>query len=492
MDDLTFYDRLGLPRDATQEEIRRAYRQLVLRLHPDTNVNKGETELFIDIQQVFERLSDPKKKADYDQQLPPEPNIVSPLNLNTYYSQPSIVRLSEPQLIYTLLEITSLPDTNLWVSSTPLNISLVVDCSTSMQGIRLDTVKLTAIDILRHLQPDDIFSLVKFNDWAELLIAPGSLADLKSAEMKVQLLQAGGGTEIFRGLEMGFSQVDQFHSSQRINHIILITDGRTYGDEISCEKLADQSSAIGIGISALGIGSQWNDKFLDHITSKTGGICKFIPDGGDIRNSILEELTRLGSSLTEQITINFQTSSDVELSTVYRLQPDPSPIDPVSPLIMGYMPHHGPMSVLFEFVIKDISKLATEIVMAKGIINIEIPRHTGRTKYINRMIFNRQITSKPTKEAPPAVILNAIMMFSLFIMQERASEEMSKGDFDSATRHMENLATHLLHKGEDNLAQSVLNEVAYIRHNQSFSEEGEKLIKYGTRSLLLPARSGEN
>ena len=492
MDDLTFYDRLGLPRDATQEEIRRAYRQLVLRLHPDTNVNKGETELFIDIQQVFERLSDPKKKADYDQQLPPEPNIVSPLNLNTYYSQPSIVRLSEPQLIYTLLEITSLPDTNLWVSSTPLNISLVVDCSTSMQGIRLDTVKLTAIDILRHLQPDDIFSLVKFNDWAELLIAPGSLADLKSAEMKVQLLQAGGGTEIFRGLEMGFSQVDQFHSSQRINHIILITDGRTYGDEISCEKLADQSSAIGIGISALGIGSQWNDKFLDHITSKTGGICKFIPDGGDIRNSILEELTRLGSSLTEQITINFQTSSDVELSTVYRLQPDPSPIDPVSPLIMGYMPHHGPMSVLFEFVIKDISKLATEIIMAKGIINIEIPRHTGRTKYINRMIFNRQITSKPTKEAPPAVILNAIMMFSLFIMQERASEEMSKGDFDSATRHMENLATHLLHKGEDNLAQSVLNEVAYIRHNQSFSEEGEKLIKYGTRSLLLPARSGEN
>jgi len=492
MDDLTFYDRLGLPRDATQEEIRRAYRQLVLRLHPDTNVNKGETELFIDIQQVFERLSDPKKKADYDQQLPPEPNIVSPLNLNTYYSQPSIVRLSEPQLIYTLLEITSLPDTNLWVSSTPLNISLVVDCSTSMQGIRLDTVKLTAIDILRHLQPDDIFSLVKFNDWAELLIAPGSLADLKSAEMKVQLLQAGGGTEIFRGLEMGFSQVDQFHSSQRINHIILITDGRTYGDEISCEKLANQSSAIGIGISALGIGSQWNDKFLDHITSKTGGICKFIPDGGDIRNSILEELTRLGSSLTEQITINFQTSSDVELSTVYRLQPDPSPIDPVSPLIMGYMPHHGPMSVLFEFVIKDISKLATEIVMAKGIINIEIPRHTGRTKYINRMIFNRQITSKPTKEAPPAVILNAIMMFSLFIMQERASEEMSKGDFDSATRHMENLATHLLHKGEDNLAQSVLNEVAYIRHNQSFSEEGEKLIKYGTRSLLLPARSGEN
>jgi len=492
MDDLTFYDRLGLPRDATHEEIRRAYRQLVLRFHPDTNMNKGETELFIDIQLAFEHLSDLKKKTDYDQQLPPEQDIISPLNIKTYYSQPSLVRLSEPQLIYTLLELTIQPDTELWVTSTPLNISLVVDCSTSMQGIRLDTVKLTAIDILRRLQPDDIFSLIKFNDRAELLIAPGNLADLKSAEMKVQLLQAGGGTEIFKGLEMGFSQVDQFHSSQRINHIILITDGRTYGDELSCEKLADQASARGIGISALGIGSKWNDKFLDHITSKTGGICKFIPDGGDIRSSILDELTRLGSSLSEQISFNYQTSPDVELSTVYRLQPDPSPLDPISPLILGYMPRHGTMSALFEFVIKEIPKNLTEYVMAKGFFNIEVPHHTVRTKYINRIIITRQITPEPMRQTPPGVILNAMTLFSIFTMQERAREEMNNGDFSKAVRHMENLATNLSQKGEENLAQSVLNEVAYIRHNQSFSEEGEKLIKYGTRSLLLPARSGEN
>ena len=492
MDDLTFYDCLGLPRDATQEEIRHAYRQLVLRLHPDKNVNKGETELFIDIQQAFERLSDPKKKAEYDQKLPPEPTVDSPLSINTYYSQPSLVRLSEPQLIYTLLELNIQPDTSLWVPSTPLNISLVVDCSTSMQGVRLDTVKLSATDILRQLRPDDIFSFIKFNDWAELLIAPGSLADLKSAEMKVQLLQAGGGTEIFRGLEMGFSQVEQFRSDQRINHIILITDGRTYGDEVNCEKLADQSSALGIGISAIGIGSQWNDKFLDHITSKTGGICKFIPDSGDIRNSILDEITRLGSSLAEQITFNYQTSQDVELSTIYRLQPDPSPLDPISPLILGYMPRHGTMSLLFEFVIKEIPNNLTQFVMAKGILNIYIPRHTVRTKYCTRVIFDKQITTELKKEAPPDLILNAIMMISLYKMQERAREEMNKGDFESATRHMKNLASHLVQKGENNLAQSVLNEVAYIHHNQSFSEEGEKLIKYGTRSLLLPARSGEN
>jgi Ca-activated chloride channel family protein len=102
-----------------------------------------------------------------------------------------------------------------------------------------------------------------------LLIPAGTLSDIKSTEMKIQLLQAGGGTEIFKGLEMGFSQVSQFRSNNRVNHVILITDGRTYGDEASCDQLADQSSALGISISALGIGTQWNDKFLDHLTSKT-------------------------------------------------------------------------------------------------------------------------------------------------------------------------------------------------------------------------------
>lgn len=485
----TLYDQLGLPRDATPDEIRHAYRQLVLRLHPDTNVNKGETELFIDLQQAYECLSDPKKKAEYDRQLPPDLKLASPLIVNLLYSQPSLVRLPESQLLYALLELSIQPDTELLVSSTPLNVSLVVDCSTSMQGMRLDTVKLTAIDILRQLHPNDIFSLVKFNDWAELLIQPGTLGDLKSAEMKVQLLRAGGGTEIYKGLEMGFAQVDQFRASQRVNHIIMITDGRTYGDELNCERLADQCSALGVGISVMGIGSQWNDRFLDRITSKTGGICKFIPDGGDIRNSILDEISRLGTNLTDQIMLNYQTARDVQLNSVYRLQPDLSPVEPTSPIILGYMPRRSSVSVIFEFVINDIPKSVEQFSMSKGFLSLEIPRHTVKTKYADRIIFERPITAEPVKETPPASILNALSLISLIQMQERAREEMSKGDIDAAARHMEIMATHLMRKGEEQLADSVLNEVAYLRHNQSFSEDGEKRIKYGTRSLLLPART---
>jgi Ca-activated chloride channel family protein len=492
MDDLTFYDLLGIPRDATQDEIRRAYRQLVLYLHPDKNVNKGDTELFIDIQQAYERLSDPRKRKDYDNHLPLEDDFTSPLIAKTTYSQPLIARLSEPQLVYTLLELNLKPNTGMMVTSTPLNISMVVDCSTSMQGIRLDAVKQTTIDLLRKLQPTDIFSLVKFNDFAELLISPGSIADQKSYEMKIQVLQAGGGTEIYKGLELGYAQVNQNLTRQRINHILLITDGRTYGDEGYCEQLADQCSAVGIGISALGIGSEWNDKFLDHITSKTGGICKYVPQIGDIRNSILEEISRLGSSLTEQIVFNFQLPPNVSISSTFRLKPDASPLEQISPLNLGNMPRQGGMSILFEFVVKEIPNDLNQFTLINGFLNFEIPRHTRKTRYVERVTFERQITSDLMKSMPPTGILNAITFLSLYHMQERATEQMSKGDSTSAARFMENMATSLLQKGEHVLAQSVLNEVTNLRNNQSFSEEGEKRIKYGTRSLLLPAGSKQN
>jgi Ca-activated chloride channel homolog len=492
MENLTLYDRLYLPRDASQEEIRRAYRQLVLHLHPDTNVNKGDTQLFMDIQQAYEKLSDPLKKADYDRQLPIENRSDDPVSIKTTYSQPQLSRLPEPQLLYALLELNLVSDTSEWVSSIPLNISLVVDCSTSMQGLRLDAVKATAIDCLRKLQPDDIFSLVKFNDFAELLIPPVNQPDVRSCEMKVQLMQAGGGTEIFKGLEMGFAQVNQNHSTQRINHIILITDGRTYGDEQPCQLLANQCAALGIGISALGIGSDWNDRFLDLITSKTGGICKFITDTDEIRSTILDEISRLGSCLTEQINFNFHSSQNITLSSVYRLQPDASPLDPNSPLNMGSLPHSGVMSVLFEFTIADISADLSELPLCGGFLHYEIPRHNQKIRFVNRLAFSRPVSSELIKSPPPTGILNAITFLSLYHMQERAREELNKGNHHSAARFMENMATQLLQKGEHNLAQSVLTEATHIRNNQSFTEDGEKRIKYGTRALLLPAGSSRN
>ena len=63
-----FYEMLGVKKDASQEEIKKAYRRLARKYHPDLNPgDKTAEQKFKEINEAYQVLSDPKKRADYEQ-----------------------------------------------------------------------------------------------------------------------------------------------------------------------------------------------------------------------------------------------------------------------------------------------------------------------------------------------------------------------------------------------------------------------------------------
>jgi molecular chaperone DnaJ len=61
-----YYEILGIGKDASPEEIKKAFRKLAFELHPDRNKNSGSEEKFKEISEAYGVLSDPEKKQKYD------------------------------------------------------------------------------------------------------------------------------------------------------------------------------------------------------------------------------------------------------------------------------------------------------------------------------------------------------------------------------------------------------------------------------------------
>ena len=481
-DDL--YSRLDLPMNATPEEVRRAYREAARRLHPDINAAPGDTQLFLGIQEAYEILIDPEKRQVYDNDLRKSSPALELVKVETLYSRSKLPRIKEPQLVYVTLSFSPTQPKES-IAAPPTNICLVIDSSTSMQGVWMDMVKSTAIELARQMRQNDILSLVTFNDRAEILISGGTSDDYNRISSSIRMIVTRGGTEIFQGLEAGYNLASKYRKKGFLNHVILLTDGHTYGDEAKCLELANQAAFHGIGITTLGIGTRWNDEFLDTIASRTGGASAYIRDPDQIRVFLHDLFTGISKSYADNLAYQFETSPKIDLKYAFRLQPEATPLEINSPLKIGNIPTNGSCSLILEFLVHELPADVKFINLTKGRLSAEIP-HLPDTEFNLRLDLAREISTGATFETPPPAIMQAMSRLTLYRMQEQAQKDIAAGQVKEATRRLQHMATHLLSLGESDLALAVLKEVDNLKNTNSLSEEGVKRIKYGTRSLVKP------
>ncbi|MDE1854962.1 MAG: DnaJ domain-containing protein [Candidatus Micrarchaeota archaeon] len=79
-----YYEVLGVPRSASSEDIKRAYRNLALQFHPDRNKSKDAEEKFKAINEAYAVLSDPQKRQQYD--------MLGSTQFNQWYNPEDIMR----------------------------------------------------------------------------------------------------------------------------------------------------------------------------------------------------------------------------------------------------------------------------------------------------------------------------------------------------------------------------------------------------------------
>jgi len=442
-----YYAVLGLTPDATPEDVKKAYRQLARQYHPDAQAVPGTAMLFRGIQAAYDVLSDTDQRAAYDRahaEVGPSPDSAIQVRLEA--SRDPLPSIPEEQVLYVLANIQA-AQTDRRSQRLPLNLCLVIDRSTSMQGSRLEQVKVATHQLIDGLDQNDTFSVVTFSDHSEVVWSSHIGSDPIRAKAKVAAIQASGGTEILQGMLAGLSELEKGRRGQTISHMILLTDGQTYGDEEQCLTQAVEAKKHGISITCMGLGEDWNDTLLDAIAARSGGPSAYVATADDVQRIFQEQLHGLGTLYATDLQWTLRMAEGVSLKNAFRLTPYLVRMALEKDVIsLGTLQTDSPVMLLLEFIIPSQSPGSHRL--AQFDLTGDVPA-LGRTGEHLRQNLALSFTTQ-TSSAPPAVppaILSALAKVTIFQIQENAWKSLEKGDVADATRRLETMATRLLDLG---------------------------------------------
>jgi Ca-activated chloride channel family protein len=481
-----YYAILGVPQSATDEEVRRAYRALARRYHPDSRTEKAPTTLFHEIQAAYAVLSDPYQRRAYDQQRAAAGlDKDAAFSWEIHLSQNQLSSLYDEQMLYALIDIE--PAAVAQGERLPLNLCLVIDRSTSMQGARLDNVKGAAHQIIDELHDEDMLAVVTFNDRAEVVLPSRSNINRARAKAQVSTIWASGGTEILQGIQTGLAEIEKSHSKRVTSHLILLTDGQTYGDEKDCLAEARQAGARRIGITAMGIGEDWNDALLDEIASQSGGVSAYIASPNQVRTLLQQRVRGLGTIFAQSVTLKPRCTEGVWVESAFRVSPYLDRLAPEGGVIsLGSLQAEAPITVVLEVGVAKRPPGDHRLMQLELTGDIQSLGRTGET--LRRDISVTFMPDEPPVETVQPAILSALTKITVYRMQERAWDTLEAGDVEGATHQLEMIATRLFDLGESRLARAAMLEAGRIAKGGAPTEKGRKEIKYGTRSLTIASR----
>ncbi len=480
-----YYAELNLRPAATTEEVRTAYRVLARRFHPDANPAPDAADRFQRVQEAYEILSDPEQRQAYDQWRSQE-GLAEPaaLVLRRIISHQQLPVREEEQILYALLDVGPSPRTQ--VKRLPFNLCLVVDRSTSMQGVRLQRVKDATNFIIDFLDDFDIFSLVTFSDRAEVVIPAQSGIDKAFAKSRVSTIRSSGGTEILQGMLMGLSEIDRWRSPDMVNHLILLTDGQTYGGERECVEEAEAAARRQISITTMGIGQDWNDKLLDEISRKSGGTSTYIDSASRVTSFFRECIHTLTTIIARDLHVTLRMSENAQIQEIFRVSPHMEQLYVENGAInLGQLGTEQPTSVILEILVN--ANRPGKLRIAQLELTADVPSATQRNQLIKKDIELEVVEDLELSQPPPPNIVSILGKLAIFKMQEKTMKDLESGRLDQASQRLETMATRLLNIGENDLAKAALLEAGRLARTGHLSPEGRKRIRYGTRSLsILP------
>jgi Ca-activated chloride channel family protein len=191
-------------------------------------------------------------------------------------------------------------------SRSSVNMAIVLDRSSSMAGAKMEKAKEAALMIVDRLSSNDVLSVITYDTSVQVLLPAAPLVDRDTARARIRAIEPAGSTALFAGVSKGIAEVRKFAESERVNRVILLSDGQANVGPSSPNELGRLGSASAkerIAITTFGLGNGYNEDLMTQLALKSDGNHAYIEDPTQLAKYFDLELGDVLSVVAQEIAV---------------------------------------------------------------------------------------------------------------------------------------------------------------------------------------------
>ncbi len=191
----------------------------------------------------------------------------------------------------------------------PANVAIVIDKSGSMSGERIARAKEAAAMAVNTLLPNDIVAIVAFDNTVEVVTPATKVSDKARITQAIENIRANGGTGLFAGVSKGAFEVRKFLDKNRVNRVILLSDGQANVGPSSPAELGQLGAMLarqGISVSTIGLGADYNEDLMTQLAAFSDGNHAFVENSRDLVRIFAREFGDVGSVVAQEVEVTIR------------------------------------------------------------------------------------------------------------------------------------------------------------------------------------------
>lgn len=196
-----------------------------------------------------------------------------------------------------------------------VNLCIVLDRSGSMAGKKLAKAKEAAIEALRRLDREDIFSVVVYDHNVQTVVPAQKARQVERIEAMIRSIRSGGNTALFGGVSQGAAQVRRNLGGDYVHRIILLSDGIANTGPSSPEDLGRLGAALlkeNISVTTVGVGMDYNEDLMTRLSERSDGNTYFVESSQDLPRIFAAELGDVLNVVARNVKVMIECPGDVK------------------------------------------------------------------------------------------------------------------------------------------------------------------------------------